>query len=256
VPLITWLIQTYQWRATLIILGVGFILIGTPLSIFCLREPKTPILHSNAVGKLLPKDTTESDDQKMPFIDALRNRAFWQIGLAETFRLMILAAVITHIIPYLSSIGFSRKSAAYIAAVIPILSIFGRIGFGWLCDIFTTKYVAASAYALSAIGLFAFSYARITWFMVIFILFFSISWGGGALRGAIVVDYFGTVSLGRLLGIMAGVGTGARILGAPLAGWTYDSLGTYQPIWLVFTAVMIIATGFILTMKRPNLCYS
>jgi cyanate permease len=46
-----------------------------------------------------------------------------------------------------------------------------------------------------------------------------------------------------------GVGTIVRIIGAPLAGWTYDTSGTYHPIWLVFAVTIAIAAILVLTIE-------
>ena len=66
------------------------------------------------------------------------------------------------------------------------------------------------------------------------------------MRGAMLRERFGRVSFGKTLGLMLGLGTIVRIIGAPIAGWTYDTSGTYHPIWLVFAASFAIAAVLIL----------
>ncbi|GAI13917.1 unnamed protein product, partial [marine sediment metagenome] len=72
--------------------------------------------------------------------------------------MMIAMAVITHVMPYLGSLNIPRSRAALVATSIPLLSIIGRLGFGWLGDIFDKRYVMAGAYSLVGIGILAFSY--------------------------------------------------------------------------------------------------
>jgi MFS family permease len=143
----------------------------------------------------------------------------------------------------------SRSGAALVATSIPLLSIIGRLGFGWLGDIFDKRYVMAGAYSLGGLGLLAFSYVRLTWLILPFLFFFPLSWGAAVLRGSMLRERFGRVSFGRVHGIMMGLGTIVRITGAPLAGWTYDTSGAYHPIWLVFAGTFAIAAVLILTIE-------
>ena len=91
------------------------------------------------------------------FREALKDGNFWKIALADAIRMMITAAIITHVMPYLSSIGVSRSRAALMATSIPLLNIIGRFGFGWLSDIFDKRCVLAVVYCLLGLGIFAFS---------------------------------------------------------------------------------------------------
>jgi hypothetical protein len=75
-------------------------------------------------------------EEKGKLKGSLRDKYFWKIGVAEAIRMMITVAVVTHVMPYLSSIGMSRFSAAFVAMSIPLLSIIGRFGLDWLSDIF------------------------------------------------------------------------------------------------------------------------
>ena len=69
------------------------------------------------------------------------------------------------------------------------------------------------------------------------------------MRDATITEYFGWTALGSILGIMAGVGTVARISGPFLAGWTYDTFGNYRPIWLFFAASFAVCVILMLAIK-------
>jgi MFS family permease len=249
VPLIIWLIHLYRWRTTLVILGLGMWLIGIPLSFLVRHRPEQygylPDGETPAEQVLPPK----SQDGEVGFKEALKGRAFWHISIAEAIRAMVFMAVVTHVMPYLSSVGMSRSSAALAASSIPLLSIIGRLGFSWLGDIFDKRYVMAWAYSLAGAGILAFSDVQVTWLIFPFLILFSLSWGAGPLRGAILREYFGRASFGRILGIMTGIGTIGRVIGPSLAGWTYDTSGSYHPIWLIFAGTIAIAVILMLTIK-------
>ena len=249
VPLIVRLIDLYQWRTTLIILGLGMWLFGIPLSFVIRHRSEKYGYLPDGETSVEQVSTPESQDREVGFKGALRNRNFWHLSIAEAVRMMIAMAVITHIMPYLGSLNIPRSKAALVATSIPLLSIIGRLGFGWLGDIFDKRYVMAGTYSLVGIGILAFSYVQITWLIFPFLIFFPLSWGAMVLRGAIVREYFGMASFGKIFGIMMGITAVGKIIGPSIAGWTYDALGSYHPIWLVFAGISIVPVMLMLTMK-------
>ena len=185
--------------------------------------------------------------------EALKSKNFWMIGVAEAIRMMITMAIITHVMPYLSSISMSRTSAAFVTTSIPLFSIIGRLGFGWLGDIIDKKYALAMVYCFLGMGTLAFSIAHVKWLVLPFLLLFCPGLGGSAsLRGAVVREYFGRASFGSLFGIIMGVAAIGGIIGPSVAGWTFDNWGTYQPIWLFFAGTAAVAVVWILRLKTPS----
>ena len=70
------------------------------------------------------------------------------------------------------------------------------------------------------------------------------------LRGSILRDYFGRDDFGKMIGIIMGSGAVGGIIGPTLAGWMFDVLGTYQPVWFIFSVLTGIATILILRIKQ------
>ena len=249
VLLIVWLIDLYQWRTTFVILGLGTWLVGIPLSFVIRDRPEQYGYDLDGETSAEQVETPRSQDAEVGFKEVLKSSTFWHLTLAQTIRRMVAIAVITHIMPYLSSIGMSRSIAALLAASIPLLSILGRFGFGWLGDIFDKRYMMAWSYSCLGGGLLALSYVQETWVIFPFLILFPLSWGGMALSGAIVREYFGAASFGKILGVIGGIGTIGVVIGPSVAGWTYDTLGSYHPIWLIFAATSVIPVALVLTIK-------
>jgi MFS family permease len=255
IPAVVWLIDLYGWRIALIILGLGMWVLGIPLSFVILHKPEHYGYLPDGEVSVDGSDSHRGPEGKEEgsFKEALKSGNFWKIGIAEVIRMMITIAVIIHIMPYLSSIGMSTASAAFVATSIPILSIIGRLGFGWLSDIFDTKYVLAIVHFLFGMGILAFAYIHVKWLMFPFLLVFSPAFGGAvSLRGAIIQEYFGRAFFGRMLGITLGMTAIGGVIGPSVAGWTFDHLGRYQPIWLFFAGVTVIAMVSILRLGVPQ----
>ncbi len=254
VPVIVRLIDLHTWRTALIFLGLGMWALGVPLSFVIRNRPEQYGSFPDGTDPAELSFSHGGDPKGEPNVkEVLKSKNFWTIGVTEAIRMMVGLAVITHVMPYLSSIGISRSSSAFVATSIPLFSIIGRFGFGWLSDIFDKRYVLAVAYSLLGIGMLVFSYIRLNWLIFPFLILFSPAFGGIiSLRGAIVREYFGRASFGRLIGLLLGLAAIGGVIGPSAAGWTFDNLGGYRPIWLSFTGTTVIALMLILRLEGPS----
>ncbi len=252
VPIIVYLIDVYGWRTTLITLGVGMWVLGIPLSFVIRNRPEKYGYLPDGEASGEPISSTEMKDEgaELSLGEALRKKAFWYLNTAEAIRMLTVNAVITHVIPYLCSVGIARATAGIIAGAIPLFSVIGRFGFGWMGDVFDKRYVMAMTFAIMSLGMLAFFYIRVIWVVIPFLLIFSPGYGGGVvLRGAILREYFGRDSFGKILGITYGSSGIGGIIGPTLAGWAFDTLGEYHIVWLSFSGLNALAIWMIMKMR-------
>ena len=244
IPLIVWMIAVFGWRMTLIVLGIGMWIIGVPAAFVMRNKPENEPDVSTMEKSDKHNDLSQkgSDDKRFRYTEILKKKSFLFVNLAEVIRLMALMAVVTHIMPYLSTMDISRMSSGLMAAGIPLLSIAGRFGFGWLGDIFEKKYVMAISFSLMALGMLALCHIQLTGMIYIFLFFFSNGYGGiAALRGAWLREYYGKENFGKYLGIMMGFGACGGIIGPTTAGWVFDMTGSYYFVWLALSALIGLA---------------
>jgi OFA family oxalate/formate antiporter-like MFS transporter len=254
IPLIVFMIDASGWRLTLVILGAGMWLLGVPLSLIVRDRPDQ--LGFSPDGPLTESSTT-SDQGESPektkrfFLEMIKKRSFLYLNIAETVRMMTVTAVVTHLMPYLSSIGIPRATSGAVAAALPLVSIVGRFGFGWWGDRFDKRIVLATAFFLMSAGVFAFCYVQSFWVLLLFILLFAPGFGGSmVLRGAILQEYYGMASFGKMLGIVLGSASIGGIIGPTLAGWAFDTLGSYTSVWYGLCGISGIAI-FLIMKIRP-----
>ena len=253
IPLIVFLIDASGWRMTMIILGVGMLFLGIPLSLIVRDQPEE--LRSRVDGSTTkslktsdPKDGSEKTEET--FLDIVKKKSFLYLVIAETVRLITANAVFTHIMPYLSSIGISRALSGSLAGVLLLVSIVGRLGFGWLGDHFDKRIVWAITFSLMSSGLFAFCYAQSFWVLLLFVILFAPGFGGGmVMRVAMLHEYFGMASFGKLLGIVMGFGAIGGIIGPTLAGWVFDTLGSYDTAWYGLSVISAMSIFLIMKIK-------
>ena len=256
VPLIVQLIDVSGWRTTLIILGLGMLILGIPLSFVIRNRPEQ---YGYLPDGISPSDRMPHLKNQDPgvkaaeigFKEALKKRSFLYLIILDAIRMMIVAAVIIHIMPYLSSLGLPRFTAGLVAGAIPLASIIGRFGFGWLGDVFDKGYVMAWTFCIISLGMLAFCYVQVIWVVFVFLLLFSPGYGGSmVLRGAILREYFGRNSFGKMIGITMGAASIGGIIGPTLAGWAFDTFGSYRLVWLVFCGLSSLAIYLALKIKK------
>ncbi len=256
IPIMVTLIDRYDWRMTIAILAVGMLIVILPLALLFRHKPeqygylpdgevKGAVVLDNG---LAPRPVVEIDVRAK---QAFKSSAFWHMALAFTGHVILLSAVSIHVMPYLSSFGVAKTTAGLVATAIPLMSIGGRLGLGWLGDKYNRRRVMAGAFALMSLGGLCFEYARIpqgTWLLVPFLILFGVGYGGiSALRPPMTRELFGRSNFGSIFGAIMGISLLGNMIGAPLAGWVFDTWGSYQGIWLVFAGLAAAALVSILT---------
>lgn len=241
VPIIVALIQAVGWRATLVVLGAGAWLICIPLSLLVRDRPEKDELPGSE--KFHPAGRVLSEEPKgQGFKEAMRNRSFMYLNLAEILRMFSVTAVIVHVMPHLQAMGIERGAAGMIAASIPLVSIPGRFCFGWLSDRREKRFVMSVSFVIMCLGAALFSVAGTLPVLMVFTILFSTGLGGSmVLRGAILREYFGRESFGKLIGIVLGSASLGGVLGPTAAGWVFDTFHTYRPMWLAVCGVTLLA---------------
>jgi MFS family permease len=253
VPLVVFLIDACGWRLTLVILGAGMWVLGIPLSLMVRDRPEQTGLSPEGQAPESSQAVAEGKSLLRPrssFLDMIKTRSFLYLNLAETVRMMAVTAVVIHMMPYLSSLGIPRATSGAVAAALPLVSIAGRFGFGWWGDRLDKRIVMATTFVMMSAGAFAFCYVHSTGLLLLFLLLFAPGFGGSmVLRGAILQEYFGTAYFGKLIGIVMGSASVGGIVGPTLAGWVFDTFGTYTPVWYVLCGITGAAIFLIMKMK-------
>jgi len=252
VTLVVHLIDGYGWRTTLVVSGVGMWILGIPLSFVIRERPEQYgyLPDGETSGETRSSTDTHGEEREVSLKEALGKSTFWYLNIIEAIRMLTVSAVIIHVMPYLSSIGVPRATAGIIAGAIPLFSITGRFGFGWLGDVIDKRYVMAVTFGLISLGMLVFCNVRTVWFTIIFLLIFPPGYGGGiVLRGAIMREYFGRNSFGKILGVTYGSGAVGGIIGPTLAGRAFDTLGSYPMVWLTFCGLNALAVWLIMKMR-------
>jgi MFS family permease len=244
------------WRGAMFWLGIGMFIVVLPMSALMRHKPeKYGLLPDGDTGVVEEKRAIqfESENDFTPG-QAMRSAAFWAISISALLQALVQNSVIVHIMPYLTTVGFTRTTAAFLASATPIASMAGRLGIGFIGDKFNKKWTLVVGFGLVSLGTLSLGLVGYgSWLIIPFVILFGVGWGSTVtIRSLLVRDYFGKSRYGSIFGIYMGILCIGSIVGPPVAGWAYDTYGTYQGAWLVYVGLTVVSAIIMSVATKPQ----
>ncbi|MFS0781806.1 MFS transporter [Bacillus sp. 1P06AnD] len=131
-PLVNWLITAYSWRTAYLVLGIIIAVMLIPLSIFVVKfSPADKGL--TPLGEAISLDHAEGLSGPT-FRQTLKSISFWTLGLGILIGGIVVNAMLLNLVPYLTEIGTSAKTAALLLSLGSAMVIFSKVLVGRLFD--------------------------------------------------------------------------------------------------------------------------
>ncbi len=231
-PLAQWLIAGRGWRTAYLVLGVGTLVVLIPLIAVGIREaPAPPPRRTDE-----PEPTTAGrarDDVG----DALRTRAFWALFFAYLCTPLAVFSVVTHSVAFAVDHGFPRLFVAGIFGLTGLLSVVGRISFGFAADRIGRATSATISYGCTAAGTLCLLSLEV-WphpaALYAYALLFGLGFGA---RGPIITAIASQLFPGRRFGVIYGFLSVGNGIGGGVAPWfggfVHDVTGSYRIAFLI-----------------------
>lgn len=249
------LIEAYGWRQGFLLFGGFTTLIVLPLvSALVISAPEDIGLRPD--GELLPpvkpnqiksKETyVEPIVGSSPLVDAprplLRERNFWVLVSVVGLLFCCQSATLTHMVPRVTDSGLSLQTASLVMSLCAGMGILGKLSFGWLADHWRARNAVWFTILCQICGQLLMFNTETLWMFAIGAGLFGYGMGGVVpLQGALVGQMFGRERFGKALGGMRQAMFPLQIAGVPLAGWVFDSTGSYDPAFSIFLVLYVIA---------------
>ena len=136
---------------------------------------------------------------------------------------------------------------------VSIVSLFGRIGSGFISDAVDKRHVIAGAFGFQLVGTLIFASIGNNWHLVGFVLFWGIGFGASIpVRFAMLADFFGRRHFGTIMGVMMTFSTIFGVVGPIFVGWMVDVRGSYREPYLILTASLLASIPLILSLEGPR----
>ena len=241
-PAIAWLLrQGLDWRQALQVIGV--VLLGVAaLHAWALRGPAL------VAGPVLVDAQADATLQ-----EALRHASFWLLTLCFTLHAFVQAALWAHVMPVFASKPVTEHETLLVLMTVGPAQVAGRLLYVWLGRSWSLRVVGALVLTGLPLSMALFAVGRSLPALLGFALLFGISNGLVTIvRGGLVPLYFGRSHVGRIGGVMSGIGLFSRAA-APLAvSALLLVLPGYQALLLVLSGLGFAAVLAFWRAKPPT----
>jgi MFS family permease len=246
-PLVAWLINQYDWRNTLMIVG---------LLSWALTLPAVWFVRASTGAAVAAESMGASTTQGMTAGQALRSKPFIVLALAYFACCAAHSGPIFHTVSYAVGCGLTVTAAVTIYSMEGAAGLGGRLLFGVLADKLGAKPVLVAGLLVQAFA--AAFYLRVNeleGFYAVAIVFGMAYGGTMPLYASLAREAFSPRILGTVLGaatLLSGMG---MALGPLVGGWLFDRFGSYTWLYIGSMAVGLAAAAiamFFPSARRPK----
>jgi sugar phosphate permease len=252
VPLMGVVIERVEWQGSFVFSSIATALVFLPIGLFIVRNSPSDmgLLADGAeqvAGAPPPAPATG-----IPLRAALRTPVFWVMAFGLMLFFYGMFGWMVHQVPFYEAKGISRGSATLIVSLAAGAGIISRLSFGMVADRvkhfeFVALTLAGVLLAAMAVLLFNSGPVGIT----VFLVFWVIGTGGGPMMEALLLTRaFGVAYFATILGAVVVVETIGQILSPTLAGWIYDTTGSYDLALVMYVGTFAAAMVLFLIASR------
>ncbi len=260
-PLVTYLIDTIDWRTTWLLLAVGTAVVMYPVALVMRRAPEDHGLHPDgktaddvAQGRALK--AAEDYARSLTRRQALRTGSFYALVLAFGLFSINIVVMLLQTVPYLTDAGFTRTQAALAITAASVPAMIAKPIWGYFIDHMPAQPLASLSAAFTGLSLFgivaAVDNGSLSWIYAGYFLL-GIGWGGMMpMQEVIWGSFFGRRYLGavRSAGLPFALALGAS---APwLVSYYHDVTASYQGALAVVAGLNVMSGLLILLVPAPS----
>jgi MFS family permease len=245
VPATAAMISNWGWPSAYVGLGaLVAILVVPPIFYFIpANQSQSKTAESAAHGAV--HGTQQAQDGDWTVKRALTNSSFWLLFTARVLASLGNQIIVTHQVAHAVDVGYPKVFAASIFGLMGVVSIAGRLGFGYLSDVMRREVVYTWVQLVSAVGTVALmATTDSSWPILLYIyaVFYGLGQGSRALvLSAISIDVFKGKNFGAIFGYFTlSVGIGGAI-GAWLGGYLFDVTHSYMVAFSISLACLLVS---------------
>jgi MFS family permease len=247
-PLAQNLVQTLGWRMSYSLFGIAILLIPLPLVVTLLKErPESMGLLPDGDAGVHASEPNPARKIGLTLRETVCTSAFWIMVCVFFLVTASVHACFIHLPAVLADRGATARIAALASSLLGVGMFVGRIGCGYLLDVFFAPRVSAALFAAVATGLGFLAVGHAIW--AAFVGAFLVGLGLGAetdIIAYLVSRYFGLRSYGAIYGWIWAVFGVSGGLGAFLMGLGFDKTGSYVVPLTGFVCASVLATLLIM----------
>lgn len=246
-PFNNWIISSYGWRASYLITGIMILVLILPFTMFVIRFAPANLgltaYGEKEVGDMKKTKVLSGISQ----MQAIKSVSFWALCLAIVVSGVVVNSMIVNLSPYLTDIGASAKTAAFILSISSATVILGKLFIGRLFDVLGTKKVLLMI-CISNMASFAF---LLKGNLFIPALLYALFTGVGATAVTVTPSYitaalYGEKEYGAKYGIVSLFSSLGAAICPLVSGVLYNINQSYTLLLYVLIVLSLVALGLFL----------
>ena len=200
-----------------------------------------------------PLTAAEGADPEWTVRGAIRTRAFWLLLLGTSMLRIVGGTTNFMFVLHLSQNGVPPETSVFLYPLWAGMGILGGVIGGELRQRMSVRRALPLIIIFTTTGIIWLMQTNALWMAIIFVIWHGLAFGAQLpLNRVSFPDYFGRYSVGRIRSATAPVQLGLNALGPLAAGLAFDQTGSYDQVFLAFTALLATAALSILLAKPPD----
>jgi MFS family permease len=284
-PGVQYLLTNGDWRIVFAVIGGGILIVLLPLIALAMRDdpgqmgarpdgdslvPPVGELKPSALadGTLassltpvadgLPAEPNPAriqvDEPVWNYRTLFKSRSFWALTVGFLFASTLYTLIEVYQFPILTSRGIDGATAAWFISIYSLSAALSKFGWGYLADRVDLRKLILLALCANSLALATLAFATalpVIWF---YTLLGGASGGGqSSLLPALIAQKFGHRSFGTVAGLFLPLSMIAPAIAVPLAGYVFDAIHTYTPVFVVTAALAVLSGMALLKLPRKAL---
>lgn len=228
-PLASQLIAELGWRQSMLVLAAVIATVLLPL-VWALAVGKASDVGQNADGveTKAHRDQPSAGEADLSMKALILQSSFWFLTLSVGLLTLCSILLITFIVPMARERGVAAGSSALLLSAYAGSSLVGKFVLGWLGDQYSRRKVFISIQTMATLGWLPMLWLDGVAGLMISVVSVGLAVGGMTpLWAALIAQYFGRQSFGRVKGLMTLAMLVCTVIPGPLGGGIYDLYGSY-----------------------------
>lgn len=243
-PLATKLIGAYGWKMAFLGHGLIWLAIVLPFVFFFFRGARDGANAAEIASPVL---------DGISFAEGLRSTVYIRLLLASLCFTFTIVALNFQFMPILVGWGIEAQNAAWLASLIGLASIVGRLTTGWLIDHFSASHVGAVVFLLPIFAVLLLLFGQ-SYYLAPALVAIMLGLTLGAEVDVIVyltTRFFGLRNFGALYGgLLAALSIGTAI-GPLIASVIYDKTGCYDQFFWLAIGLLLLSSASLFSLPKP-----
>lgn len=184
---------------------------------------------------------------------AIRTRSFWLLLIGTSILMVVGGSVNFTFVSHLVTNGIGESTAVFALSLWAGMGIIGGVLGGELRQRLSVRCALPLVICFTAGALVLFVMTDSVWMGLLFAVWHGTAFGAQLpLTRISFPDYFGRYSVGAIRGVTAPVQFTLNAFGPLAAGYVFDWRGSYDLLYSVFAALLLLAALSILAAPKPR----